>query len=153
MLSGERLSTLPSVAVVKNPILRMVLMALGWLWVAIAFIGVVVPGLPTTGPILLAAFFFSKSSDRFDNWLVTNRIFGGIVRDWRAGNGFTVRAKATAVAAIVLSFAITTMWFVTAPYARVAMWLLAIAIATYVVTRPTKTQNLASEQVAARTQR
>ena len=149
MLSGEGLSTLPSVAVVKNPVLRIVLMALGWLWVAIAFIGVVVPGIPTTGPILLAAFLFSKSSERFDHWLVTNPVFGGIVRDWRAGSGFTIRAKTIAVIAISVSFGITTMWFVTAPYARLAMWLLAAAIATYVVTRPTKPSDLAPEQIAA----
>ncbi len=128
--------------VVKNPVLRVVLMALGWLWVAIAFIGVVLPGIPTTGPILLAAFFFSKSSDRFDRWLVSNRFFGAIVRDWREGNGFTVRAKAIAVSAIVLSFGITTIWFITNPYARLGMWLLAATIATYVVTRPTKTADL-----------
>lgn len=118
-------------------------MGLGWLWVAIAFVGVVLPGLPTTGPILLAAFFFSKSSERFDRWLVTNRFFGGIVRDWRAGVGFTVKAKIIAVAAIVISFSITTIWFVTNPYARLGMWLLAAAIATYVVTRPTKSVEVA----------
>jgi hypothetical protein len=149
MLSGKAFSRLPTVTVVKNPVLRVVLIALGWLWVAIAFIGVVVPVLPTTGPILLAAFLFSRSSERFDHWLLTNRFFGGIVRDWRSGIGFTVRAKTTAVGAIVLSFGITTIWFVTAPYARFAMWLLAIAIATYIVTRPTKTPQPASERIPA----
>jgi uncharacterized membrane protein YbaN (DUF454 family) len=124
-------------------------MALGWLWVGIAFIGVVLPGIPTTGPILLAAFFFSKSSDRFDQWLVSNRFFGGIVRDWRAGNGFTVKAKTIAVIAIFASFTITTLWFTTNPYARLAMWLLAAAIASYVVTRPTKTNETARDQIAA----
>ncbi len=149
MLSGKAFSTLSAMAVVKNPVLRGVLMVLGWIWVGIAFVGVVVPMLPTTGPILLAAFFFSKSSERFDHWLVTNRFFGGIVCDWRSGSGFTIRAKMIAVGAIVLSFGITTIWFVTAPYARFAMWLLAIAIATYVVTRPTKTPEPASERATA----
>lgn len=139
----KAIPTIPLVSVVKNPVLRVVLMGLGWLWVAIAFVGVVLPGLPTTGPILLAAFFFSKSSERFDRWLVTNRFFGGIVRDWRAGVGFTVKAKTIAVAAIVISFSITTIWFVTNPYARLGMWLLAAAIATYVVTRPTKSVEVA----------
>lgn len=137
--------TIPFVSVVKNPVLRVIFMGLGWLWVAIAFVGVVLPGLPTTGPILLAAFFFSKSSERFDRWLVTNRLFGGIVRDWRAGNGFTVKAKAIAVTAIVISFSITTIWFITNPYARLGMWLLAAAIATYIITRPTKSADLATK--------
>jgi uncharacterized membrane protein YbaN (DUF454 family) len=112
-------------------------MALGWLWVGIAFVGVFVPVIPTTGPIILAAFLFSKSSERFDLWLVENRYFGSIVRDWRAGKGFTMRAKVVAVAAIAVSFAFTTTFFLTSPAVRVGMWLLAAAIATYVVTRPT----------------
>jgi uncharacterized membrane protein YbaN (DUF454 family) len=148
MLSVKVISRLTVVTVVKNPVLRGVLMAFGWLWVGIAFIGVVVPGIPTTGPILLAAFLFSKSSDRFDHWLISNRFFGGIVRDWRAGSGFTIRAKTIAVLAIVISFGITTTWFVTAPYPRAAMWLLAGSIAAFVITRPTKTAALVPTAVS-----
>lgn len=124
--------------VVKNRALRIVLMALGWLWVGIAFIGVFVPVIPTTGPIILAAFLFSKSSERFDQWIVTNRFFGPIVRSWRAGEGFSIGAKIVAVLAILISFGFTTVLFVTNGYARAAMWSLAIIIATYVVSRPTK---------------
>jgi uncharacterized protein len=124
--------------VVKNRALRLVLAGLGWLFVGIAFIGVFVPVLPTTGPIILAAFLFSKSSDRFDDWLVTNRFFGSIVRDWREGRGFTVRAKVIAVFAILASFGITTLFVLHGFWIRAAFWVLAAGIATYVVTRPTK---------------
>jgi uncharacterized membrane protein YbaN (DUF454 family) len=127
-------------AVVRNRALRTLFLALGWIWVGIAFIGIVAPIIPTTGPILLAAFFFSRSSDRFDTWLINNRLFGSIVLGWRNGEGFTVRAKAIAVTAILISFAFTT--FVALGGAHLAirggMWLLAFAIAAYVVTRPTK---------------
>ena len=116
-------------AVVKNRALRVVLLVLGFTFLGIAFIGIAIPGLPTTGPVLLAAFLFSKSSERFDNWLVTNRLFGTIVQDWRAGRGFSVRGKAIAVAAIVVSFGITTIFFVDNIYARVTLWLLALGIA------------------------
>jgi uncharacterized membrane protein YbaN (DUF454 family) len=131
--------------VVRNRALRTVLLVLGWIWVGIAFVGIIAPIIPTTGPILLAAFFFSKSSERFDDWLVNNRFFGSIVRDWRSGEGFTVRAKAIAVTAIMISFAITTIFALGgAPMAlRVGMWLLAVAIAGYVVTRPTKRRPVA----------
>ena len=127
-----------TMTVVRNRALRVVLMALGWLWVGIAFAGVFIPVIPTTGPIILAAFLFSKSSERFDHWLVTNRFFGGIVRDWRENKGFTVRAKAIAVIAIIASFAITTIFFINGIYLRAAFWALAVGIAAYVVTRPTK---------------
>ena len=148
MLSGFHEDTLTGVTVVKNRPLRLVLMALGWLWVGIAFLGVFMPIIPTTGPIILAAFLFSKSSERFDHWLVTNRFFGGIVRDWRAGEGFTVRARMIAVMAIVASFGITTIFVLTDAYVRIGMWILAVMIATYVVTRPTKREALTVGQAA-----
>jgi len=138
MLSGAIADNLTPVTVVKNRPLRLVLMALGWLWVGIAFVGVVIPGIPTTGPIILAAFLFSKSSEKFDHWLVTNRFFGGIVSDWRAGEGFTVKAKAFALVAIVFSFGITTWFFLTAGYMRAILWATACGVAIFIVTRPTK---------------
>ncbi len=127
-------------AVVRNRALRILLLGLAWFWIGVAFAGVVLPIIPTTGPVLLAAFLFSLSSERFDTWIVTNRYFGSIVRDWRAGVGFTVRAKTVAVAAIALSFAFTTFFALTdaSLWIRASMWTLALAIATYVVTRPTK---------------
>jgi len=148
MLSGFFEYRLTRVTVVKNRPLRLILMALGWLWVGIAFLGVFIPVLPTTGPILLAAFLFSKSSERFDHWLISNRLFGGIVRDWRTGEGFTIRAKAIAVTAIIASFSMTTFFVLTGTYVRIGMWLLAAAIATYVVTRPTKRETVTVESVA-----
>ncbi|KAA3640776.1 MAG: DUF454 domain-containing protein [Armatimonadetes bacterium] len=138
MLSGNGFDTITGVTIVKNRPVCIALMALGWLWVGIAFIGVAVPGIPTTGPIILAAFLFSKSSERFDRWLVTNRFFGSIVRDWRAGEGFTARVKLGAVITIALSFGFTTWFFLTAGYARGLMWALAVGIAVFIVTRPTK---------------
>lgn len=125
-------------AVVKNRILRSILLVLGFLFVGIAFLGVFLPGLPTTGPVLLAAFFFSRSSERFDHWLVSNRFFGTIVQDWRAGRGFSVRGKVIAVTAIFLSFGITTFFFIDNVGVRIGMWALAAAISYYVISRPTK---------------
>ncbi|MCL1598423.1 MAG: YbaN family protein [Actinomycetia bacterium] len=138
-------------AVVRSRTLRTVLMVLGWLWVGIAFIGIFVPILPSTGPILLAAFLFSKSSERFDRWIVENRYFGSIVRDWRSGAGFTVRAKVIAVSAIMLSFGISTFIALrsTHIYFRAGMWALAFAVAAYVVTRPTKRTTPATQRTAA----
>ena len=140
-------------SVVKSRTLRIVLAGLGWLFVGLAFLGVFVPVLPTTGPVILAAFLFSKSSERFDEWLVSNRFFGAIVRDWRAGRGFTVRAKTIAVVAIVASFAISTIWVVNGVWLRAAFWLLAAVIIAYVVSRPTKPSSssevVSTEQASA----
>ena len=124
----------------RNPVVRSVYLALGIVSLGVAFIGVVLPLIPTTGPVILAGFFFARSSDSFDRWLRNNRLFGGIVRDWRAGVGFTPRAKGIAVAAIITTFAVSVVIVIDSTAIRALLILLGISIATFVVTRPTKRQ-------------
>lgn len=123
---------------VKNRLLRTVLLALGFFFLGMAFVGVILPFVPTTGPVILAGFLFSKSSERFDRWLAENRFFGMIVRDWRAGRGFSIRSKVIAVVAIALTFSVTILLGTRSPVVRALLAVLAVAIAIYVVSRPTK---------------
>jgi hypothetical protein len=124
--------------VVKSRVLRSILFLLGFFWLGMAFVGLAVPLIPTVGPVLLAAFFFSKSSERFDRWLVNNRLFGGIVRDWRAGLGFTIRAKTIAIAAIILTFTISAGFVVEPMPVRIGLIILASALVVYIAQLPTK---------------
>ena len=122
----------------KNPVVRVIYLVLGILSLSVAFVGAFLPLIPTTGPVILAAFFFARSSDRFDHWLETNALFGGIVRDWRAGVGFSVRGKTVAVAAIATTFTISILFATDSLPVRLLLILLGLSIATFVVTRPTK---------------
>ncbi len=123
---------------VEQRALRILLIGLGWIFVGIGFIGVALPLVPTTGPILLAAFLFSISSARFDSWLSEHRVFGPIVQDWRAGRGFTVRLKITAVTAIAMTFTVTVVFAVDAAPIRALLVGLAIGLAVYILRLPTK---------------
>ena len=125
-------------ALSRNPIVRGIYLTLGVISLGVAFVGAFLPLIPTTGPVLLAAFFFARSSERFDHWLETNALFGGIVRDWRAGAGFSLRGKTVAVIAIIATFTITILFATDSTALRAVLLLLAASIATYIVTRPTK---------------
>lgn len=129
-------------AKVKNRLARLLLMGCGWLMVGIGFIGLFVPLIPTTGPVLLAAFLFSLSSERFDNWLLSHRVFGPVVRDWRAGRGFTARLKATAVVAIVATFAITVGFVIRPLLVRGLLIALGAGLIIYILSLPTKPAGL-----------
>ena len=59
-------------------------MALGYASLGVGFVGVFVPLLPTTPFVLLAAFFFSKGSERLHRWLTEHPRFGHYIRDWEA---------------------------------------------------------------------
>jgi uncharacterized membrane protein YbaN (DUF454 family) len=82
-------------------------MGAGFVGVGIGSVGVVVPGLPTTVFFVFAAWCFSRSSPRFERWVLGLPTVGPLVRDYRAGLGMPRRAKVIAVtmmwSAVVLS--------------------------------------------------
>ena len=71
--------------------------AFGGLALALAMLGVVLPILPTTPLVILAAFAFGKGSPRFEAMLVSHRFFGPIITEWRAHGAIAPRYKAMAV--------------------------------------------------------
>jgi uncharacterized protein len=121
----------------RNPLLRVAYLGLGWLCVVSGAIGVVLPGWPTTIWIILATYFFARSSPRFYNWLMNHRVFGPLVRDWRDGKGMTARAKRMAVGTIVVTIGIS---IAVVPYAwlRVLLVVVAVSVSTYLLRLPTK---------------
>jgi hypothetical protein len=90
-----------------NPVTRSLWFLLGILFVAIGSLGVMLPGLPTTPFMLLAAACFARSSKRFYAWLITNPLFGEAVQRYRAGHGLRPRVKliAASLAGLFMSYA------------------------------------------------
>lgn len=64
---------------------KALLIGLGWVSVALAAIGVVLPLLPTTPFLLLSAFCFARSSERFHAYLYNHRVFGAYLRNYESG--------------------------------------------------------------------
>ncbi len=81
--------------------------ALGWLSVGVGAVGVVVPGLPTTGFMVLAAACFARCSPRFEHWVLDLPGVGSAVADYRAGLGMPKRAKVIAISMMTVAIAIS----------------------------------------------
>lgn len=94
--------------------MRIALVVAGTGFVGIGVVGIVVPGLPTTPFLLLAAACYARSSRRFYHWLMSNRLFGPSIRQWRESRTIPRRTKIWAVVLTVLSFGVTI--FVFAPF-------------------------------------
>lgn len=88
-----------------HQIRKIVYLVLGWIFLLIGFVGVFVPLLPTTPFLLLAAYFFNKSSEKFHDWLLNHRIFGPPIRNWVESRVISRRAKWSATAIISGSIA------------------------------------------------
>ena len=87
--------------------MRYVWLTLGFFFTGLAVIGVALPLLPTVPFLLLAAFCFARSSQRFHDWLVHHPTLGPPIRDWRANGAIRRRAKWLATASVIAAFGIS----------------------------------------------
>ena len=120
-----------------NAFVRLVWLVLGLFFTGLGFLGYVLPGLPGTVFILVAVYFFARSSPRFYNFLLNHRVFGQLIRDWRAGLGLPLRVKVLAVAVIVLSIG-SSLFFIDVLAVRLVLLLCGVGVSAYLVSRPTK---------------
>ena len=88
---------------------RLVLMTCGFVAVGLGTVGIVVPGLPTTGFFVLAAACFARSSPRFERWVLDLPGVGPMVRDHRDGLGMPRRAKVVAIAMMLTACSLSSL--------------------------------------------
>ncbi len=88
----------------------------GVFFLVLGAIGAVLPLLPTTPFVLVAAWCFARSSPRLHQWLLATQMFGPMLRNWEENRCVPLRAKVTAVVMMVgvggtsLVFAVPAGW-------------------------------------------
>ena len=119
---------------------RVLLITAGTLFVALGLVGVVLPVLPTTPFLLLAAACYVRSSRRLYRWLLTNRFFGEYLRRFRDGEGIPLAAKIWAISLLWLSLGSSALLAVPARLWWVRLILLAVGIGvtTHIARIPTR---------------
>ena len=86
---------------------RILLLTLGWLAIVLGTLGIVLPLLPTTPFMLLAAWCFARSSPRFHHWLLWKSPFGRYLRHWQQHRAMPPGATVRAVCLIVATFSLS----------------------------------------------
>lgn len=89
---------------------RVFLIALGWLTVVLAFIGVFIPLLPTVPFLLVSLYCFGATSEKFQNWLLQNKYLGPISRRLKNKQGLTKAEKIQSLVVIWLSMGAVLYW-------------------------------------------
>jgi uncharacterized membrane protein YbaN (DUF454 family) len=110
-------------------------LVLAWVALALGVVGIVLPGLPTTPFVLLAAWAAARGSTRLHRWLRIHRVFGPMIREWEAQGAVSRRAKWLASVMMAASAAI---FFLTAPKAWMAITgtVIMSVVATWLWLRP-----------------
>lgn len=98
---------------------------LGFISLGIGCAGIVIRGLPTTPFVLLAASLFAKSSERWYNWLISNRLFGKFIEDFAREKGMSLKIK---IISISLMWAMISISAVTFESLHMKLFLLVMGI-------------------------
>ncbi|WP_019378996.1 YbaN family protein [Virgibacillus halodenitrificans] len=104
---------------------KTLLVIVGSLSLAIGIIGIVLPLIPTTPLLLLAAACYIRSSKKLYNWLITNKYFGSYIENYRSGKGIPLKAKIISILLIWISMSYTVIFVI--PLLAVKLLLLAVA--------------------------
>ena len=86
---------------------RILFISLGLLFVGIGYVGMLLPGIPTVGPLLLASFFFARSSPYLENKLIRNRFFAPILPYLDGEKEMPFKARLASIALMWLSILIS----------------------------------------------
>lgn len=112
---------------------KKLLLIAGTLSMAIGILGIFVPILPTTPFLLLAAACYTRSSQRFYNWLLNNRFFGVYIKSYIQGKGMPLRVKVFTVILLWITIGLS-MWFATQDVViRVILILVAVGVTTHII--------------------
>ena len=98
---------------------KFILISLGFMFVALGGVGLVLPVMPTTPFLLLAAACFAKSSPRFHDWLLNIHVFGSLIRNWQESRSIPKKAKWLAITTIVVVGGTSVIFFVEKTFLKV----------------------------------
>jgi len=121
------------IKLVENPVLRIILLIGGFVLVAIGILGMFLPLLPTTVFLLLAAWCFARSSERFYRWVHYNRLFGKYIRDYQTGKGMTLGSKVFSISFLWLGILASAYWGTDMLFVHLLLLAIAIGVTWHLV--------------------
>jgi uncharacterized protein len=121
----------------KSRIIRALFLLLGLTCVGVGYVGVFVPGIPSTICFICALWAFKRSSPRFENWLLNHKVFGPTLRDWDEHKAITLRVKVIAIATMAV-FAGVSLFIIKKQWVQALVAVTVVLVAIYIATRKTK---------------
>lgn len=111
---------------------RSVALSLGFLALGFGVLGIFLPLLPTTPFLLLAAYLFSRSSDRYYRWLINHRVFGKYISNFLQYKIIPVKIKVLSISMMWLAMGVSA-YFVPYTAVRILMLLIAIGVTAHIL--------------------
>ena len=121
-----------------SPSVRAALVVAGSGFVVVGLAGIFLPVLPTTPFLLLAAACYARASRRFYNALLNNRLFGPAILEWQQHRSMVWRTKLTALALLLLTLAVSIVFFVENFWLRLALVVVGLVLGFWLYRIPSR---------------
>jgi hypothetical protein len=121
-----------------KPLAQYLYITVGWLFLGLGFIGIFLPLLPTTPFVLLAAFCFSRGSTTLHRWLLEQKTFGPMIRDWNQHGIIRLRVKWTSAILIVLMIGYPVLFGPLSRPIKIGLVMVGIGVIGFIWSRPSQ---------------
>jgi len=116
---------------------KIIIATLGWLCVLLGVIGIFLPLLPTTPFLLLAAWLFAHSSERFHDWLHQHPHLGPIIAAWNSEEGLDRQVR-NRILLVMWSGMLVSALIVGKVWAYILLFAIGLAVSVYILRKPVK---------------
>jgi uncharacterized membrane protein YbaN (DUF454 family) len=111
---------------------RLSLVVLGSLFLGLGIIGVIIPILPTTPFLLVAASCYARSSQKLYHWLLGNNWLGKYVKDYKEGKGLPIKIKIISVTLLWLTISYTIFYVTQLSLLKIFLITVAVSVTLYI---------------------
>lgn len=117
----------------KSRAVKVLLLVAGTVFLGLAVTGVVIPLIPTTPFLLLAAGCYLRSSPRIYNWLLGTRWLGGYIRNYLEGRGIPMAAKVFSISLLWITIGCSAAFVTDLIAVRVVLGVIAVAVTLHIL--------------------
>ena len=118
---------------ISDKVKRIIFVIAGTLFLIIGLIGIIIPVLPTTPFLLLAAACYIRGSKRIHNLMINNSLFGDFVKNYLERKGITIRQKITSLLFLWLTITISIYYLIDSFPIIILLFVIAIAVSVHIL--------------------
>ena len=124
----------------RRKISKLFFVLVGHLSLGLGLVGMVVPLLPTTPFLLLAAACYMRGSEPLYNWLMNHHLLGPYIANYREGKGIPMKLKVTLLVLIWITIPLSAIILIEQLYVRLALLAIAMVVSAMIWRLPTMSQ-------------
>jgi uncharacterized membrane protein YbaN (DUF454 family) len=121
---------------------KYLLLICGYIFLAVGFLGIIIPILPTTPFLLLAAACFLRSSEKLYRWLINHKMFGKLILCYEQYRAISLKAKVLSVTLLWVGIVSSAWFFVSFLWLRILLVIIGAGVSGYILRLKTVTKDM-----------